>query len=365
MLKRPMEKAAEHIVNDHRIITAYYPIQPRWGLPDCPHKDFIGDPDRQYPMLGLYNNTTDTQVIEFDFRAMKNAGVSVVNLHLFGGFDSNLAIMQRVNRIGLDVGMFWTPTFESYTADPIALSAHTNAAIGHFGPTSAFFRDYDGNFVVFWYVQGNKALSQDANAKEFAHGIDLVRANSGPVHVYLDDACTMGQPCQNGDGTSAPNRWFSGADVVSGMRRVQGFYSWVSVFWAMKADRVDVARRFVNTSESNGFRPIISTTPSYNEINWGYGTEGNNCGIQGDRSRQPSYNVARDPVEWSNNLNAAIGSSTSRTWLYIQAYDEWAEGTTLAPNTYNGFAFLAELKYALYRHGWSTDSTPYVAPPRP
>lgn len=357
----------------HHVIVAYYPIQPRWGLPACPYKNWIGDPIRQYPLLGLYNNTTDTEVIRFDFKALKSAGVTVVNVHLFGGFDQQLELMERINSICLQEGLFWTPTYEegSLTHDPVALSAHTNATIAHFGPGSAFFRDTDGNCVVFWYLYAKEGLSRDANAQRVAHGIELLRANSGQVNVYLDDNnCSMGQPCQSDNGTSPISHWFSDGDNQTGKRRVQGFYAWVSVFWAMKPNRAQVAANYVNTSANHGFRPVISTTPSYNEENWGYsnantGPNPGNCGICGDRTRQPCYNAERDPHKWAQNLDAALGNANAQTWLYIQAYDEWGEGTTLAPNTYNHDSFLSELKKALNRHGWLTDSSAYELPPIP
>jgi hypothetical protein len=51
--------------------------------------------------------------------------------------------------------------------------------------------------------------------------------------------------------------------------------------------------------------------------------------------------------------------------MYIQAYDEWGEGTTLAPTTYDGCRFLAQLKDSLHAKGWIADGSPYVMPPRP
>ncbi len=364
-----------------RVISAYYPIQPRFGLPGCPNKQWVGDPVRQAPLLGYsYNNKTNRNVLEFDIRAMKAAGVTVMNLHLFGSYNENVELMERINSICLTVGMWWTPTFESFTHDAVQMSAHTNAAIQHFLPSSpgiysAFFRDYDGNYVVFLYLSADSTLSRDANAQRAAHGIDLIRANSGPVNIYLDDGnCSMGQPCQNGNGDGAISDWFSGADVTHNKQRVQGFYSWQPASWAMKANqaRRQIAGNYVQTATNGGFRPVVATIPSFNEENWGYGDSTgngpgghNNCGIGGDRSQHPRYNVTRDSSEWATNLDAVLEHTNSRCWLYIQAYDEWAEGSTLAPNTYDGALFLAELKKALNRHGWWDDSTPYVLPPVP
>ena len=66
---------------DHEVIVAYYPIFPRWGPLVCDgdgikETDWLGDPLRQYPLLGLYDNKWDQDVNFFDFQAMANAGVT-------------------------------------------------------------------------------------------------------------------------------------------------------------------------------------------------------------------------------------------------------------------------------------------------
>ena len=356
----------------YQVIVAYYPIHDTsyWPTPSCPGKLRVGDMDRQYPLLGQYNNTTDIDVIKFDFQAMKNAGVTVVNAHLFNDYDSNLSLMERIDSASRAVGISWTPTFESFSSNPHVNVRQVAAFLRHFAGSSGVFRDVDGNPAVFLRFDADDSVDPDANAKTVCDAIDLLRFE--PFNVYLDASPfrKVARPDQTRNGDEPINGRFSDGDVTIHKQRVQGFYSWVSVDWALKprgieGPRGQVARNYIINSIDHGFRPVLSTTPSYNESNWGYQPSGN-CGVDpADRTGQPRYNLDRNHDVWAFNLGDVLGFAPLGSWLYIQAYDEWGEGSTLAPNTYDGFHFLSQLKLSLHAKGWLSDSSPYVAPNLP
>jgi len=351
------------LTGSHQVIVAYYPIFPRWEFDPaiCPDHKFIGDVVRQYPLLGLYNNTTDQDVQRFDFQALASAGATVVNPHTFSqGIDYGL--FDRIDRAAGQAGLMWTPTFEAHEANPGAMAAATSDLIHRYGPSSRLMRVDGGRPVFFWRLHG-----PGIDGHAVAAAIEQVRAVHGPVMIILDETCQIGQPCQIGNGNHAVSQWFKDLDASTGQQRVTGFYSWVSVGWALKSrpDRRSVADRFVRTSQSNGFLPVLSATPSYNEEHWGYGTPGNNCGVGGDRSHQPRYNTQRSVREWTDSLRDVLTNNPADAWLYLQAYDEWGEGTTLAPTTYSCFEFLAGLRQVLQEKGWLADGAGYCRPDYP
>lgn len=356
----------------HEVIVAYYPIFPRWGLPGCPDKDFIGDPENQYPVFGLYTNNTlegGSTTNEFDFKAMKNAGVTVVNPHVIGisGFPTDL--FAQIDAAAGVAGIKWTPTFEENLHNVADLKAVTVQTINQ--NYQNIFK-VDGKEVFFWYLLDDGSFTYNTSAYSspqhaIAAEIEALRAEKGHVRIILDTACTMGQICQNQSGKETPNDWFRDVDATTGNLRITGFYSWVSVFWAIQEKRSQTLLDYLSSCDtkawnSKKYQPVISTTPSYNEENWGY-TE-TSCGI-GNRVGQPLYNEDHLSNEWESNLDDSLLSSPSDAWLYIQAYDEWGEGTTIAPNTKTCFKFLEVLKQKLNQHNWLSDSSKYCRPDWP
>jgi hypothetical protein len=135
----------------------------------------------------------------------------------------------------------------------------------------------------------------------------------------------------------------------------------------MQNKRKDTLSNYLNSCNTKAwhdkaYQPVISTTPSYNEDNWGY-TE-TSCGI-GDRTGQPGYNEDHLSGEWELNLDDALSFSPENAWLYIQAYDEWGEGSTIAPNTKTCSKFLEVLKSKLFQYNWLSDNTDYCRPDWP
>jgi hypothetical protein len=122
---------------------------------------------------------------------------------------------------------------------------------------------------------------------------------------------------------------------------------------------------------------VLSTQPSQNEDYWGYRDFSKNGGCPNggctdeNRTCKPYYNAERSTQEWGENLDDLIGGPSAYgctrqvpadAWIYIQSYDEWAEGSTLAPTTYSCFGFLEELHRQLKHYGWVSSDT-YTPPP--
>ncbi|MFO0887890.1 MAG: tectonin domain-containing protein [Isosphaeraceae bacterium] len=354
---------------DHHVIAAYFAKGlERWSSNACPDTVMVGDPIRQYPLFGQYSNHNDIDVLTADFQSMKNAGVTVVAAHVFNDFTGNQSTLVRVDATAQAVGIRWTPIFWSYGSKPDDLESNTTAAFQYFWNSPALFRETDGQPAVFWHVNGEYPEPR----KGLEKAVDALRSKLGPVNIYMDDDSTIGRPNQNFNGDDPVNPWFQSRDALNLKSRAQGIWLNQAVDWAMKriGARWQSAVNYVDVSLRAGFRPVLCTCPSYNEENWGYssdtdGPHPGNCGIGGDRRHQPQYNAERDPEEWSLNLAHALGYGPRNAWLYIQAYDEWGEGSTLAPNSYQGFVFLSRLKAALSSNGWITDTGPYVVPPFP
>ncbi len=345
---------------EHQVIVAYYPIQPRWTLPDCPDIPWIGDLVRQFPLLGLeLNNRTNVNVMRFDFQSMANAGVTVVNPHTFGT-TVDYTRLNLINQAATDAEIMWTPTLEGLRMYPADLATATINIINYYGPSTKLMR-IDGRPVFFWHC------SDGATAQQVASAIDTVRAACGPVMIMLSENCTLGQPCQPGGGVMTINPLFAAADGSTGLKRVTGFYHWQCVYWAMasRSSRQSSASNFVKTCNSGGFRPVLGTCTSWNIESWGYQPDGQNCGIPGDMTNMPRYNQERSLTEWGYNLNDLLYNNADNAWIYIQAYDEWAEGTTLAPTTYGCFDWLAKLREVLREKGWLYGHSNYCRPSYP
>lgn len=345
------------LTGNHEVIVAYYPIFPRWYTPQfCL---FIGDLTRQYPLLGLYDNRTNTGVMQFDMDCMKNMGATTVATHLFGpSLDTSLC--DRLDASAGAVGIRWTPIFEAFTSDPMGMANIVNSFVANYGTSDNLMR-VDGRIVLFWTFH---AVAEQS----VAAAIDNVRAVSGPVMIILDNVCrgVACQACCNGSNSISP--WFSDPDPTTGYPRVGGYYYWAPVVgWCTlsRADRRTHVDNFVNRCVSGGAVPVLCTTPSYNEENWGYGVEGDNCGIAGDRSNQPHYNTTRSLAEWSENLDDLFYNNHADAWMYIQAYDEWAEGSVISPTTYSCFDFLAEVREKLQGKGWLAEVADYCRPMYP
>ncbi len=346
------------LTGTHQVIVAYYPIFPRWYTPgNCL---FIGDTTLQYPLLGLYNNTTDTNVIRFDFGCMKNMGATVVNPHFFGT-TVDTALCNRINQAAGDLGIKWTPTFEAFTDDAPGMANITNAFLSSYGGSPHLMK-VNNRPVMFWRLAGG-TITENI----IANAVEIVRANSGEVMIMLDSQC-LGQPCQVCcNGNTNVSQWFKDPDGSTGYQRINGFYCWTPVGWCMfsPSTRRTHINNFVNKCVSNNMIPVLASTPSWNIENWGYGEEGDNCGIPGDLSDMPRYNLTRSLTEWEANLNDLFYNNHANAWMYIQAYDEWGEGSTLAPTTHGCYDFLAKVKTILYNKGWLTDSSAYCRPAYP
>jgi len=350
---------ASAITGNHQVIAAYFPIFPRWDLPDCP-QPWIGDLTRQYPLLGLYNNTTDTGVIQFDFQCMKNAGVTAVNPHLFGT-SVDTVLCDRIDWAAATVGIKWTATFEAFVSDPIGMATITNVFLAGYGSSPNLMK-VNNRAVVFWRLAGGSVTEGD-----IAYAAELVRANSGPVMIILDAQC-LSCPCITCcSGNNPISQWYSDPDATYGYPRISGFYEWAPVAWCTlsRTNRRTNTNNFVNRCVNGGMVPVLSTSPSWNIESWGYGEEGDNCGIGGDLSDAPRYNQTRSLTEWEYNLNDLLYNNHASAWVYVQAYDEWAEGSTIAPTTYSCFDFLGKVKQVLYNKGWLTDSSGYCRPAYP
>jgi len=360
-----LPQTANALTGTHQVIVGYNPLFPRWYTPeDCL---WIGDPTRQYPLLGLYNNTTDTNVIRFDFGCIKNMGGTVVCTPIEGS-PLNTTLINRFVTASADVGIKWAPTFPGFTADPVGMANYTNTFMASYGSSPNLFR-YDNRPVVFW------RLARDADPtanppivamteSDIAYACELVRAASGPVFIVLDAQC-LGSPCMTMN--NAISQWYSDPDASTGYSRVSGFYEWDAIVWSQlsRSARQTSANNFVNRCVAGNMIPVLSTSVSFNEENWGYGEEGDNCGIDGDRSNYPHYNTTRSLTEWEYNLNDLLYNNHPNAWIYIQAYDEWAEGSTIAPTTYGCFDFLVKVRTVLQSKGWLSELACYCRPNYP
>ncbi len=338
---------AQALTGNHEVIVAYYPIFPRWYTSaGCL---WIGDPTLQYPLLSLYNNRSDIEVMHFDFRCMKNMGATVVNPHFFGTTVETTRC-DLIDYASGNVGIKWTPTFESLGDDPIGMAHITNNFLRLYGDSPNLMR-VDGRPVMFWH------LASDDNT--IAEAVELVRAYSGEVTIILDTFFIVPSWIDIGQVLKDP-------DNVTGYPRINGLYQWVSVFWCYNPSnsRKNDIDFYVNHCIANQMIPVLCTSPSYNEENWGYGNS-LACGIGADRSGQPRYNTTRNVNEWESNLNDLLYNNHPDAWIYIQAWDEWAEGSSLAPTTYNCYDFLDTFKEVLYKHGWLTDGTEFCRPSYP
>lgn len=342
----------------HQVIVSYNPIFPRWYTPgNCL---FIGDLTRQYPLLGLYNNTTDTNVIRFDFGCIKSMGGTVVCNHLVGS-TLDTALIGRIVTAAADVGIKWAPTFPDFVVDPVGLANITNTFMASYASSPNLFK-HNNRPVVFWRLAGT-GVTESA----IANACEIVRAVSGPVFIILDAQC-LGQPCQDCcSGNNPISRWYSDPDATTGYSRVSGFYEWTAVAWSQmsRSNRQTNVNNFVNRCVAANMIPVLSTCVSYNEENWGYGQEGDNCGVPGDRSGQPHYNTTRSITEWDYNLKDLLYNNHPNAWIYIQAYDEWAEGSTVAPTTYSCYDFLSKVRQVLQNKGWISELACYCRPSYP
>ncbi len=350
------------ITGNHQVIVAYYPIfgpgTARWYTPE--NCLFIGDINLQYPLLGLYTNTTDTNVITFDFGNMKNIGATVVNPHFFGS-SVDTALCDRINTAAAAVGIKWTPTFEAFTNNASGMANITNAFLASYG-SSANLMKVNNRPVMFWRLQGD-TITENA----IASAVETVRANSGQVMIILDSQC-LGQPNQTcPPGNGSVSQWFKDPDGSTGYQRINGFYTWTPVGWCMNtvSNRRTYVSNFVNKCVSEGMIPVICTSPSWNAENWGYGEEGDNCGIPGDLTGMPRYNTSRSLTEWESNLNDLFYNNHANAWMYIQAYDEWGEGTTLAPTTSGCYNWLSKVRTVLQNKGWINELACYCRPGYP
>ncbi len=349
------------LTGNHHVIVGYNPMFPRWYTPgNCL---FIGDPSLQYPLLGLYNNTTDTNVIAFDFGCIKNMGGTVVCTPI-EGTTLDTALINRFVTASASVGIKWAPTFPYYTADPVGMANYTNTFMAAYGSSPNLFR-YNNRPVVFWRLAGTGVTESS-----IAYACELVRGTSGPVFIILDAQC-LGCPCQDCcSGNNLINQYYSDPDAYTGYSRVSGFYEWDAIAWSMmsRSDRQTNVYNFVNRCVNANMIPVVSTSVSYNEANWGYDWSGGdcNCGVTcDDRRNNPVYNTSRSLTEWEYNLNDLLYNNHANAWMYIQAYDEWGEGSTMAPTTYSCYGFLNKVRTVLQSKGWLSELACYCRPTYP
>ncbi len=339
------------LTGSHQVVVAYYPGLPRWYTPaGCL---WIGDPVQQYPLLGLYDNRNDVNVNVFDLACMKNMGATVANPHFF----TSTVDTDRCDHLDFAagaVGIKWTPTFEEFGGDPVGMANITNAFLALYGSSPNLMR-VNNRPVMFWRLSGAES--------DIADAVDLVRARSGEVMIILHTSCSL-QPCQPWP-FSDVSQLLKDPDTITGYPRVNGLYYWVPVFWCEypSSTRQSYIDTYVSRCINSNMIPVLCTSPSYNEENWGYEL-GDECGVF-DRTGWPHYNTTRDVAEWESNLNDLLYNNHPDAWIYIQAWDEWAEGSALAPNTYNCYDFLAKFKQVLYDKGWLTDNSEYCRPEYP
>jgi hypothetical protein len=374
----------------HEVIVAYYPIEPRWGL--------IGDKEDQLPLLKIkstdpycsqiewyanvckefwndqgqsktYPDEYYLKTIEFDFRAMRNAGVTVVNVHNFIDRPIYEDFYRKMDGYAGN-GLRWAYTCDgSYPADrqkQLQTVEDTTVQIiqANYPNYFTFQKPGDGvpAPVFFWEVD------REIPPGDIAARVNSVRARTGKlVHVILDhmgatcDPSTKqilykDSPYQNfGMDTAGtkPVNWFTDPDGIAGINkpRISGYYSWVAVHWAMNGCDPQVVQTFVQACLDSNSIPVIAATPSFDQAG----------------RTDVYYNVDHLASVWGNQLQAALSVANAQTnaWLYIQAYDEWGEGTTIAPTQKDRFAFLSMLRQKLVGCNWLSGAAAYAEPPIP
>lgn len=375
----------------HHVICGYYPIEPRWkdktgkmlnGL-------FIGNQDYSIPLLRdreqkslFYANrppiTEDDysddpkdydKVLIFDFEAMRNAGVDVVNVHII---DTDLAhnmseeqLLSAIDSAATTVGISWTPTYDAphgIAAHPIEVIAkRTRKVLDDFraGKYKSLFI-HDKKPVFFWHLNSENG-TPDISYQLLNSIIETSNLTRKDVNIILDR--------ENFDPTVSQNNQATLHIPVEKLavykNTIRGFYSWSASNWVRLHNKKDIINAVVNRCESHGYIPVLSVIPAFDDVDIGQS-------LATQQGNPLLYNETMDAEIWRNDLNIILENSSPKSWLYIQAYDEWGESSAIAPSIApksqdfrNPFAFLKVLKEQLTKHGWINGSSEYIYPEVP
>lgn len=361
--------------------------------PEAWRRDIWVGRSGDYPYIGIYNNITDAEVMRWHIRLAKASGITAFLVYMYNweeqqqetqlmldvaaqeqfkiGFVEHHSYLGAISRsifegrsypimpqkyVGYDQIMadyalktgtslpeeqtrYIKPVPRSLRAIPAdtlqEASRRITGMLGRWKNHSAYLRVDKKPVIFIPYIDADLEhgdLKQLVDAIESEGGEDLYIVGIIPqIYWYFFPA-------------HVPNSGITAEWAKSG---VDGFTNWTpnGMVTASQKLRVDVAKFNVKDSVKWHKDPIIPIMPGFNDDAWRPGDE-----------PAPSSS-RRNGMAWREQLDAAVAAKPR--FLFIQAWNEWHEGSQIEPSTHysDPYLYLKILAQAMGKP-WQTPPLP-------